>query len=365
MSVFAGPEISQSGLVFAFDIGNTNKSWKGAPITNEAKNASNQIDWVIGNLDQAVSLSTIVPNESYYISSSSLTGTSFRIYFTNAALTNGATYTVSYKYRIISGGPLFFANDWCDTGITRVTTDLGAGVFYETATGTRATYDVTYRFLDLQISNNTVVQIWDLQLELGSFATPYSSKRIRSSTETILDLVNTYTLTPTGLVYNSDGSFSFNGSSYIDLNSSNIITGTNPFTVESWYTTTGTTADEIFGNYGSGSTANTLWISGRYGVYISGTVYFPGSPLGAGTYHLAASRDTSGNVVLYRNGIQVNSGVLSASIPVTYNFRMGADVNGAGEPFTGKIHRVNVFNRVLTASEIQQNFNALRGRFGI
>jgi outer membrane protein assembly factor BamB len=45
MSVFAGPEISQSGLVFAFDIGNTNKSWKGAPITNEAKNASNQIDW--------------------------------------------------------------------------------------------------------------------------------------------------------------------------------------------------------------------------------------------------------------------------------------------------------------------------------
>lgn len=365
MSAFAGPEISQSGLVFAYDMGNIVKSWKGAPVTNEAKNVSDQVDWTIGNLDQAVSRSTIVPNESYYISSSSLTGTSFRIYFINATLVNGSTYTVSYKYKFISGGPLFFANDWCDTGITRVTTDLGGGVFYETATGTRATYDATYRFLDLQISNNTIIQIWDLQLELGSFATPYSSARVRSNTQAILDLTNAYTLTPTGLVYNSDGSFSFNGSSYIDLNSSNIITGTNPFTVESWYTTSGTTADEIFGNYGASSTSGTLWISGRYGVYLSGTVYFPGNPLAAGTYYLAASRNASGNVVLYLNGVQVNSGVLSTSIAVTFNFRIGADVNGAGEPFTGKIHRVNVFNRALSTAEVKQNFNALRGRFGV
>lgn len=365
MSAFAGPELNTSGLVFSFDMGNKLKSWKGPPITNLAKNASNQIDWSISNLTQAVSLSTIVTDEVYRITSTSATGTSFRMYFANATLVNGSTYTISYKYKFISTGSLFRANDWCDTAITRVTTDLGGGVFYETVTGTRATYDVTYRFLDFEISNNTVVEIWDVQLELGSFATPYSSTQTRSSTQAIADLTNTYTLTPTGLVYNSDGSFSFNGSSYIDLNSSNIITGTNPFTVESWYTTTGVTADEIFGNYGSSSTTNTLWVSGRYGVYINGTVYFPGAPLVAGTYHLAATRDSLGNVVLYKNGVQVNSGVLSASIPVTFNFRIGADVNGGGEPFTGKIYTVNVFNRVLTSQEIKQNFNALRGRFGI
>lgn len=33
--------------------------------------------------------------------------------------------------------------------------------------------------------------------------------------------------------------------------------------------------------------------------------------------------------------------------------------------FTGNIAQVSVYNRALTASEIQQNFNALRGRFGI
>ena len=33
--------------------------------------------------------------------------------------------------------------------------------------------------------------------------------------------------------------------------------------------------------------------------------------------------------------------------------------------FTGKIAQVSTYNRALTAEEIQQNFNALRGRFGI
>jgi hypothetical protein len=33
--------------------------------------------------------------------------------------------------------------------------------------------------------------------------------------------------------------------------------------------------------------------------------------------------------------------------------------------FQGQINGVFIYNRVLTAQEIQQNFNALRGRFGI
>jgi hypothetical protein len=40
-----------------------------------------------------------------------------------------------------------------------------------------------------------------------------------------------------------------------------------------------------------------------------------------------------------------------------------------GTPMTyfhsGNIAQVSIYNRALTASEIQQNFNATRGRFGI
>ena len=39
------------------------------------------------------------------------------------------------------------------------------------------------------------------------------------------------------------------------------------------------------------------------------------------------------------------------------------DLSGNGN--TGNIAQVSIYNRALTASEISQNFNALRGRFGI
>lgn len=57
----------------------------------------------------------------------------------------------------------------------------------------------------------------------------------------------------------------------------------------------------------------------------------------------------------------------------TYNFNSSTssaavDIGGSnrnGYPFNGNIPQVSIYNRVLTATEIQQNFNAMRGRFGI
>jgi len=39
--------------------------------------------------------------------------------------------------------------------------------------------------------------------------------------------------------------------------------------------------------------------------------------------------------------------------------------NFAGYPFTGNISNTQIYNRALSAAEVSQNFNALRGRFGI
>ena len=36
-----------------------------------------------------------------------------------------------------------------------------------------------------------------------------------------------------------------------------------------------------------------------------------------------------------------------------------------GNYFDGKISNVKMYNKTLTASEVAQNFNALRGRYGI
>jgi hypothetical protein len=48
-----------------------------------------------------------------------------------------------------------------------------------------------------------------------------------------------------------------------------------------------------------------------------------------------------------------------------HNITVQVGEANASQHFGGKIAQASVYNRVLTASEIQQNFNALRGRFGI
>ena len=43
---------------------------------------------------------------------------------------------------------------------------------------------------------------------------------------------------------------------------------------------------------------------------------------------------------------------------------IGADPGGQ-EPFQGNIAQVTIYNKALTSSEITQNFDALKGRYGL
>jgi len=68
----------------------------------------------------------------------------------------------------------------------------------------------------------------------------------------------------------------------------------------------------------------------------------------------------------YLNGVFDNSHTGGgAYIGTGTNTRIGGKVLTFGLLFDGFMSSCNFYNRVLTASEIQQNFNALRGRFGI
>lgn len=378
MACFSGPEILNDGLVFCYDQGNTDKSWKGAPTTNLAKNASNVVDWSVSGLTQAVTRSTIVDNEVYRITSTSNTGTSFRIRFNNATLVNGSTYTVSYRYKIISGGTQFIANDWCDTSITRTTTALANNTFYETATGTRATYDSTYRFLDLEMSNNTVVEIYDVQLEERSFATPYTSAQVRSNTQALLDITGQNTITANSLTYASNGSFSFNGTAdFIGCgNNAAINFGTGDFTVSAWFkrATNATTNLRLLSKGADSDTAS------RAGFAFAGSdnsVNFTVNPNGARTTIAAAGYTVNEwvNVVGlvergatmrgYKNGNLVDSAAAPVgSVSGDLSFFIGNNV-GSNLYWPGEISQVSLYNRALTAAEVKQNFEATRGRYGI
>jgi hypothetical protein len=57
----------------------------------------------------------------------------------------------------------------------------------------------------------------------------------------------------------------------------------------------------------------------------------------------------------------------SGSQPINGGLYIGSLENNLGlsRYWTGNIFQVKIYNRALSASEIQQNFNATRARFGV
>jgi len=78
------------------------------------------------------------------------------------------------------------------------------------------------------------------------------------------------------------------------------------------------------------------------------------------------SQSGTNNMKLYVNAVQV--GLRDADqpdfSPSAMPFYIGGDPT-AGEFATARISSVMVYNRALTEDEIRQNFNALRGRYGL
>jgi len=72
-------------------------------------------------------------------------------------------------------------------------------------------------------------------------------------------------------------------------------------------------------------------------------------------------------VILYKNGYQVGSTVTSVSsiVSSTFNGVIGDEDSTITTPFKGNISNLQIYNRSLSATEILQNFQATRTRFGV
>lgn len=78
--------------------------------------------------------------------------------------------------------------------------------------------------------------------------------------------------------------------------------------------------------------------------------------------HLVATYDGS-TLKLYRNGTLASSVSSTGNITnATTSLTIG---NRGGQYFTGSIGKVTIYNRALSVSEVNQNYNFLRGRYGI
>jgi hypothetical protein len=85
------------------------------------------------------------------------------------------------------------------------------------------------------------------------------------------------------------------------------------------------------------------------------------------TWCMVAVSVTSTTATAYlcqASGITTATNIISHTSSVIDDIKLAQDDTG-GRFFTGNIAQVSLYNRALTAAEVQQNFNALRGRYGI
>ena len=186
---------------------------------------------------------------------------------------------------------------------------------------------------------------------------------------------NTGTLT-NGPTYSSSngGSIVFDGVDDYVTSFPSQLSGTGSNTINVWFRTTSTSR---FGLCGIRGGAPTGWVftinrttAGNLTYFhTGGSILEVAAGITTNTWYCATStyNVSSATATLYLNGNQIGSPLSSftAISSSTFNGVVGAEDYIFSNKLVGNIAQVQIYNRALTAAEIQQNFNALRGRFGI
>ena len=232
------------------------------------------------------------------------------------------------------------------------------------------------------------IYIWGAQIERGSVANTYypTTGATKTRGTTLIDLSgnnNTGTLTngPTYSTANG-GSIVFDGVDdyvIVSSNASSIPYGSSARTISIWFYTNTTTWVDNSNNlffYGAGNAGNAFGID--FSTYPSMEVYTWGSGtndfLFSTTYsqvgwkNITVTYNGATTILIYENGVFTQTFALSSVRNTTTSDVYIGAINPsalAGGYYDGRIATTQIYNRALSAAEIQQNFNATRSRYGI
>jgi hypothetical protein len=170
------------------------------------------------------------------------------------------------------------------------------------------------------------------------------------------------------------GSFLFdNFDDYVSLGASSQFSITNQMSVFSWVKIDSfTNWDGIFGTYSGGSFVHFQLSSGRINIYVYGPNAGYGSldsgydQLTAGEWSNVGFTFGSSVLTVYLNGVAMPTTVTgsTANVSSTTEVSIGRAYSGDRD-LGGYVATTDVYNRALSSAEVTQNYNAIKGRFGL
>ena len=175
------------------------------------------------------------------------------------------------------------------------------------------------------------------------------------------------------------GSLTFDGSDEyvisVTATSLGINSASNSFTISVWFKTTVTGEYYLFDNYNGSNDISLRIDDGSIEVLLApsgGTGIINSVKFGSGYnnnnwHNFTITWNGSNVLTAYADGINIgtNTTAISGSFETNAAFQIGKRPFGSPTRFSGNIANVSVYNKALSASEVKQNFNAFRGRFGL
>jgi hypothetical protein len=402
MALAHSSNVVTNGLVFYYDMENTQKSRRGVPTTNQVSDSMS----IYNNVPGDVTASLVATTEYYrgaQVWQLTLTPTTANGvgWLSNAnnpgigVVSNGGGglanrftgHAIFYRSTVpLNSTPLFtnYSNisGWGAGALgSNRSVSMGDGwsrgevLFFSTSTLSDGKY---WAINPATATLNVPIVIF--------FAGPFKEDRndsnhvaaytpsVRSSDQSILDLTGNNTITANSLTYNTNGTFRFNGTSDLITIPENSAFNTSSPTVEVWARTNATTQNGFLFEKGNVNTQYALFQEGanitwRHTTNVGSLVAPAASFINTTQYAQIVGTYTPGDRRIYVNGVQVASDTLNYQLPVNANgcsIGVYGGFNGARSYFyNGDIDIVRVYNRALTDIEVQQNFNALRRRYGI
>jgi len=402
MSVVSGPNDVATGLSLAYDMNNV-RSWQGMPVTNQfaipTPDGSNNVAFQVqgtGTFQRVYSGTyggyTITSNDVVYQYNLVAAGGCY-YHGNDVTITAGqyATFTFDYYVSLGAGGyPVtnLLANfEGVVGGSATDPTPSSMGVWKTATITSQASSTGLCRMLlypgacnGTSLATSGYILYKNPQVVISStsnltvpFSGPFGS---RSTTQSLLDLTGTNTLTTNSLTYSTTNTFSFNGTSdYISIPTVSLGNGNIAWTVSAWVKTTTNVGNTLgHGSVLSNSSGGPVY--SMMGVNSGKIVYWTyqnsawvqklgtGKTINDGVWHMLTWVNYSNSTMdMYVDGV-LDSNVANSTSgnnnPVNW---IGASWAAY---YAGSISQLSIYNgTALSAAQVFQNFSASRGEYGV
>lgn len=379
-----------SGLVFAIDMLNTQKSYKGGPVTNSQWNGGAEFTpWkytnaIITDVTNTPEAGPVVGAKTWRFTHTGVdeqwTGweQSYPM-FTGVA---NDVWTCSYWYKTNNAGGatnfgtgLFFTSDFSRqlniTILSQTDTIITDGTWRYNSTTTRINEAYTNAVMvdgpSWRSTPAGVVYVNGVQWNKNAFPAQFA-QGTRASTGVFADITGSTSVDAIALTYDYAGNPSFNGTNnYLNLGtqlSAQLTGGSVTVTTVAKISSvvlknallSFNGAFNFFLPCNRHTTTNQLYWDGTWAIA-------PKTDWTVNQYYHLAWTISGTTLTFYVNGVANGTSTVAPFAPTGVS-RIGL-ANGADEYAAGTIANVSVYNKALSASEVQQEFIGLRSRFGI